>query len=104
MIGALIVGAVGVVFIVLGVLIWKKEKVELLHDYHRDRVKEADKKAFCTLSGWGVLSVGIGLLITMAALWLTDSVRSFWFFAIGFAVGLALLILAGKKYNSDRKE
>jgi len=104
MIASIIVGLAGILLIVFGYLIWKKEKISLLHDYHYDKVSEQDKKAFCTLSGIGVLSVGIGLLITAVILGITDSVKSFIAFAIGFAAGLALLIYAGNKYNSYPKK
>lgn len=50
-IGSIILGLVGIVFVILGYLIWKKEKISILHDYHYDKVSEVDKKAFCTLSG-----------------------------------------------------
>ena len=99
MIGSIITGLIGIVFCAVGYLIWKKEKISLLHDYHYDKVAPEDKKAFCTLSGWGVLSIGIGLLITAVIIGLTDSAWSFLAFAAGIAAGLALLVYAGKKYN-----
>ena len=98
--GTMIVGLVGIICVILGCLIWKKEKISLLHDYHYDKVSETDKKAFCTLSGLGIISVGTGLLITALILGITDSLLSFIAFAIGFVIGLALLIYAGNKYNS----
>jgi len=100
MIGAIITGPIGVIFVILGYLIWKKEKISLLHDYHYNNVSEEDKKAFCARSGLSVISIGIGLLATAVILGITDSVLSFIAFAIGFAAGLVLLIYAGKKYNS----
>ena len=33
-------GLVGIVLIVLGWLIWKKEKISLLRDYHIDKVSQ----------------------------------------------------------------
>lgn len=99
MIGSIIVGLVGIVFVILGFFIWKKEKISLLHDYHYDKVSAEDKKAFCTLSGVGVLLIGIGLLITAIIIGITDSPWSFVAFAIGFVVGLIMLIYAGAKYN-----
>ena len=99
MIGSIIVGLLGLVFMWLGYLIWKKEKITLFHDYHYDKVSEEDKRAFCTVSGIGVFVIGIGLSITAVILGMTDSPWSFIAFAIGFAVGLFLLIYAGLKYN-----
>ena len=44
--GAIITGAVGILALVLGYLIWAKEKISLLHDYHYSKVKKEDKRAF----------------------------------------------------------
>ena len=59
----------------------------------------SDKQVFCKISGWGVSFIGIGLLVTAIIIGITDSALSFIAFAIGFVVGLALLIYAGAKYN-----
>ena len=99
MVGAIIVAVIGIVFITLGYLMWKKEKITLLHSYHYDKVSPSDKKVFCKISGWGVISIGIGLLVTAAIIGITDSALSFIAFALGFVVGLVLLIYAGAKYN-----
>lgn len=99
MIAAIIVILIGIIFIVMGYLLWKKERISLLHDYHYDKVSEKDKKIFCALSGAGVLSIGIGLIITGIVIGLTDSVWSFLAFAAGFIIGISLLIYAGIRYN-----
>ena len=100
-IGVITVVAVGLLAVILGCLIWRKEMISLLHDYHYENVSEEDKKAFCELSGIGVLAVGIGLLITGVILAMTDSALSFIAAAVGFAIGMALLIYAGAKYNKQ---
>ena len=99
LIGVILVGLLGIVFIAEGYLLWKKEKFSLLHSYHTDRVSPEDLKAFCTLSGIGVALIGLGLLATAVILWFTDSAASFLCFGVCFAVGLAFLIAAGVKYN-----
>lgn len=95
----LIFVSVGIIFLILGWLIWKKEKIELLHSYHRDKVKEEDKKAFCKISGMGTIIMGAGMIITAVIVGITESVWSFAIFAVYFIVGLAMLIFAGGKYN-----
>lgn len=99
MIGSIIIGLISIIFILLGYSIWKKEKISLLHDYHYNKVSQKDKKAFCTLSGIGILLIGIGLFITTIIITFTDSPWSFIAFLIGFVIGLILLIYAGIKYN-----
>ena len=98
-IGSSVCGAVGIVLLILGLLVWKKEKIGLLHDYHVDRVAPENKAAFCRLSGIGLVLIGAGLAVTAVLLALTNSAASFISFAAGFAAGLALLITAGVKYN-----
>ena len=93
------IGVLALVFIYLGCLMWKKEKITLLHSYHYEKVSPSDKKAFCKISGWGVISIGIGLLVSAVIIGITDSVLSFIAFALGFVAGLVLLIYAGAKYN-----
>ena len=95
----ILVGVIGAACVVIGYLLWKKERITLLHDYHYDQVKETDKKAFCTLSGKGMLWIGAGLLTAAVLLYLTNSAWSFLAFAVGFGIGISLLIFAGKKYN-----
>lgn len=93
------IGVLALIFIYLGWLIWKKEKITLLHNYHYDKVSPSNKMLFCKISGWGVLLIGIGLLVTAIMIGITDSALSFIAFALGFVVGLVLLIYAGVKYN-----
>ena len=99
MVGSIIVAVIGIVFITLGYLIWKKDIITLLHSYHYDKVSPSDKKCFCKISGLGVIFIGIGLLVTAVIIGITNSALSFIAFALGFVVGLGLLIYAGVKYN-----
>ena len=89
----------GFVFAGLGLVIWKKQKMELIIRYHCDKVKEEDKAAYCTLAGIGVFVIGIGLILSGICSALTQSVLTFIPMAAGLAAGIALLILAGSRYN-----
>lgn len=40
------IGVFALVFIYLGCLMWKKEKITLPHNYHYDKVSLCDKKFF----------------------------------------------------------
>ena len=97
--GVLMTGIVGILFVVLGCLVWRKEMLTLLHDYHVDKVTPENRKAFCTLSGIGLLVTGIGLLATAVLFAFTQSAASFLCFAAAFAAGLGLLVTAVHKYN-----
>ena len=97
--GSGITGLVGVIIIIMGWLVWKKEKINLFHDYHINKVSPENKADFCKQSGIGLIVIGVSLLITALILALTDSALSFICFAAGFIVGLTALITAGMKYN-----
>ena len=96
---AIIVALMGIIFMILGYLLWKKERISLLHEYHYDKVSEQDKKIFCAISGMGVTIIGIGLFVSAFLVTWIESARSMIPFAIGFVIGLAMLIYAGIKYN-----
>ena len=98
-IGVIMTGGVGVIFAVMGWLLWKKEKLSLMHNYHVDKVSAENRPAFCKLSGIGLIVIGVGLLITAVILGITDSAYSFLFFAACYVAGLTMLITAGTKYN-----
>ena len=98
-VGVAITGSIGILIIVLGWLLWKKEKINILHDYHVNKVFPENKTAFCRLSGSGLILIGSGLLITSVILSITDAAYSFICFAVCFIIGLLMLITAGMKYN-----
>ena len=98
-IGVMITGGVGAVITVLGWLIWKREKISLMHDYHVDKVSAENRPAFCRMSGIGLIVIGIGLLTTAVILGITDSAYSFLCFAVCFTAGLTMLVTAGLKYK-----
>jgi len=86
-------------FIRMGILIWKKQKTTLLHDYHVDKLKEEDKPAFCKLAGIGMLVIGVGFGLT--AIWtvIAGSLLSLIPLTIGLVVGIVMLVKAVRKYN-----
>ncbi len=98
-IGFGVMASVGITLIVLGYWIWKKEKISLLHDYHYSKVSEENKKAFCTLSGIGLILMGLGIFAAGVILVLKNAVWNLLVFAAGFVIGLSFLIYAGRKYN-----
>ena len=88
-----------VVFIVLGWQIWKKQKMDLIISYHCDKVSDANKQAYCALAGVGVFMIGIGFALTGICSVVLQSALAFLPMAVGLALGIALLISAGVKYN-----
>ena len=92
--------AVGLLCILLGLVIWKKQKVSLVHEYHYKNVKKEDIPAYTRLLGIGLILIGIGICGT-GLLNLFES--SFWWIPmlIGFAAGIIVMNKAQKKYNGS---
>jgi len=99
MIFPLILAALGLFFIYLGLRIWRKQDLKLLHDYHYDKVTEQNKPAFAELSGKGIIVIGGGIVL-MGIIGCTPLVQYGWIpLILGLAGGIVLLIRAGNKYN-----
>ncbi len=98
--GAIIFFAVGSACIVLGFLIWKKQKLSLLHDYHYQNVKKEDIPAYTGQMGAGMIVLGAG--IAAAGIFELAS-SSFWWIplAAGIVIGLIVMYRAQKKYNGS---
>ncbi len=99
LIGAFVAGGVGILVALMGWLIWKKQMISLLHDYHTSRVSSEDKPAFCRTAGIGLTVIGAGLLPTAVLFGVTGSVLSFLCFAVCFVAGIAILVSAERRYN-----
>lgn len=98
-VGVLITGGVGLLLSVIGWLIWSKEKISLLHEYHYRNVKPEDRFAFCLITGQGLGWIGGGLLISAVLLAVTESILSFLAFGVGLFLGLLLIRYAEHRYN-----
>ena len=98
--GTLIEFAVGTVCIVLGSLLWKKQKVSLVHDYNCRNVREEDIPAYTRQVGQGLIVIGAGLLVTGV---LDMFCSPLWWipFSAGFLLGMILIGKAQKKYNGS---
>ena len=89
----------GLLFIRLGLQIWKKQRMDLIICYHCDKVREENKRAYCTLSGVGVFITGIGFLVSgICTVWIRSALV-FVPMSVGLMTGAALLISAIVKYN-----
>ncbi len=97
-VGFIIELAIGMLCVVLGGLIWKKQKITYLHEYHYKNVKKTDIPAYTRLIGIGLIVIGVGIYIT-GFFNLAES--SFWWIPIliGFSAGLLTMHVAQKKYN-----
>ena len=98
--GCVIEGIVGLLCVVLGLLIWKKKKLSLVHEYHYKNVKKEDIPAYARLLGIGVITVGGGIGVTGLLNWFRSP---FWWIPLfgGTAAGILMMHRAQKKYNGS---
>jgi len=95
----IIVGIVALLFIVLGWQIWIKEKIELIHSYHYERVE--DKKGYTKAMGIMVFLVGVVLFVdALLAVFNLFPVTILGAILIGtlFIMTIVLIVIQGK-YN-----
>ncbi|MBQ3461485.1 MAG: hypothetical protein IJH14_12510 [Solobacterium sp.] len=98
MIGVLFV-FLGLIFIWLGWQIWKRQRMDLIINYHSDKVSEENRQAYCALCGAGILIMGTGFLLSGICTAFARTVFTFGPMAAGLVLGIALLVSAIMKYN-----
>ena len=89
----------GILFIVPGLLIWLKLKMNLIISHHCEKVKEENKKAYCRLFGIGVFVIGLGFLLSAVCIPLVKTIFSFIPLTAGIVLGIVLIVSSIVKYN-----
>ena len=99
--GTIIYSAVGILLIVLGLVMWKKQKINLLHDYHYKNVQPQDVPAYTRAMGIGLIVIGAGLCVTGVLCCFVRGPVSLIALVPGFVCGLILLHKAQMRYNGS---
>lgn len=89
----------GIACLTTGLLVWKKEKITLIHSYHYSFVKAEDQKAYTAGIGKGVCLIGAGSLLGGFLTLLTNSEAGWLLFGVGFLWAWVLILLTQRKYN-----
>jgi len=92
---------IGIAFIVIGLLMWKRQKIQLLHDYHYKNVQPQDIKEYTKL--WGIALIILGVCCCPVGI-INYAFRPWigWIlFGAGFAVCFVIGNKAQKKYNGS---
>lgn len=97
--GILLFVAIGGLLFWLGWLIWKKEKITLIHDYHWDKVAEENKKPYCAWMGKATILVGLGVLFGGIACSLEWIGLGTGLMVSCIVIGVGIMIAAGVRYN-----
>ena len=89
----------GLLFLFLGLRIWKKEQITLIHSYHYKKVSEEDKSDYTKEIGKSIIFIGIGMLLTGIIDFITKTVYGWLFFTIFSLLGFIKMFKAQKRYN-----
>ena len=100
-VGFVVCVGTGILLLVLGWLIWKKQMIHLIHDYHYRKVKEADVPAYTRQMGIALIWMGVGSLLTGIINLAFQTGAGWILFVIGFVVGSVLMFKAQMKYNGS---
>ncbi len=99
--GVILELVIGTLCIIMGLLIWIKKRVSLLHTYHYKNVKEKDIPAYARQMGIGLIVIGVGICATGLLNLFFDSALVILALIPGFAVGLVVMHKAQKRYNGS---
>ncbi len=94
-------GAIGLLLTVLGLLIWKKQKITLIHDYHTRNVRKRDVPAYTRLVGLALVVFGAGIALTGLVNFAFHTQKGLWCIALGGAGFFVLMDRAQKRYNGS---
>lgn len=92
--------SVGLMLIIFGILIAFFKKINLIHDYHVQNVKEEDKNNYLSLIGISLIIIGISIIcMGILLIILTNKKLAFIPLVGGLLIGIIIIIIAQKKYN-----
>ena len=98
--GIVIKIALGAAVIALGLVVWFKRKITILHENQYKNVKEEDIPAYARLIGIGMMLVGAGLILSGI---LDFFFPRFWWISLsaGIVSGLTVMYISEVKYNGS---
>lgn len=100
--GLIVLLGVGILFFVLGWLLWKKQRIDLVNAWHTRNVKKEDVPAYTKLIGLSLIAIGVGCLITGVVACIFENNLGWFALPAGFVAGFALIWKAQKKYNGGK--
>jgi hypothetical protein len=92
---------IGAILVIIGLILWKKQKISLIHDYHYTKVKTEDIKPYTKAMGKATIATGLSTML-MGALEMITYIPSYMgglIFIIGLIVSGIMFYMAQKKYN-----
>lgn len=95
-----LVSLLGIALFTIGWLVWKKQRLDLLHVYHRKNVKAEDGRVFAIKMGQGLCVMGAGIVLASVLL-LCNRSWGWLVFILSFEVSLVILIRTMLRYNGS---
>ena len=96
---------VGIVIMVFGIM-HTTGNISTLHSYHRNNIREEDKKPFGKRVGTGTIIMGISCTLLGLGMLLSKLLAvpilvtiGFMLMVVGFIIGIIIALCAIKKYN-----
>ena len=102
LIGLIVFLSVGILFLALGTVLWKKQRIDLVNAWHTRHVKKEDVAAYTKLMGLSLIAIGVGCVITGVVACVFENNLGWLALPVGFVVGFALIWKAQKKYNGGK--
>ena len=90
---------VGICCIVLGFALWKKHNISLIHSRLYSGVKAEDVNAYTSLTGFGVVVLGIGICLSGIIYFATSSYLARLPALAGLIAGFIFINKAQNQYN-----
>lgn len=96
--------AVGLLCLEFGFLLWKKQRISLIHDYQTQYVKEEDIPAYTKHMGIALCLMGAGILACGILILVFQSLLGMIPLCIVLPAGIFLLIRAQLRFGSSTED
>lgn len=90
---------IGLLLLLMGLFLYRDEKIDFIHSYHHKNVAEKDKGRFCRRIGVGLGIAGLGVMAWGFVNYFAKVDWGVAFMIIGLVAGLWLIIGTVKKFN-----
>lgn len=91
---------VGILMVLLGLIVWKKQKLSLISGYNSRNVKEEDIKDYTEAMGKAYIMLGVTMLIMEIFELMNLSQYGIIIWIIGFCISLTKITRTQKKYGT----
>ena len=102
--GFIVCMAVGLLCIIVGIVIWTKQKLALIHDYLVENIRKEDVPAYTKQIGAGMILIGAGCCAMGASLLLERISPGLVGMAIGILIGTIFLVRAQIRYGGEERK